>query len=44
LNDPLIEFYQNSDYRSCDEISEAGKSLGDGEYQIRDTDGVLTGT
>ena len=44
LSDPLIDFYQNSDFRSCIEISEAGKSLGDGEYQIRNADGVLTGT
>lgn len=44
LNDPLIDFYQNSDFRNCTEIREAGKSLGDWEYQIRDTDGVLTGT
>lgn len=44
LNDPLIEMYQNSDYRNCIEIREAGKSLGDGEYQIRDSSGVLTST
>ena len=30
------QFWQNSDYRSCAEIVEAGKSIWDAEYQILD--------
>lgn len=42
LNDPLIEYWQNSDYRSCTEILEAWKSIGDWEYQILDDNGTLS--
>ena len=44
LSDPLINLYQNSDYRTCDEIKEAGKSIGDWEYQVRSSTGALTST
>ncbi|MCP4522653.1 MAG: hypothetical protein GY828_00375 [Candidatus Gracilibacteria bacterium] len=44
LIDPTINFWQNSDYSTCYEIKEAAKSIGDGEYQILDTNGVLTST
>ncbi|MCP4523433.1 MAG: prepilin-type N-terminal cleavage/methylation domain-containing protein [Candidatus Gracilibacteria bacterium] len=33
LEDPQIEFWPNSDYRSCQEIYDAGKQIGEGEYQ-----------
>ena len=42
LSDPLIEYWQNSDYRTCTEIYEAWKSIGNGEYQILNSSGVLT--
>lgn len=42
LTDPTINFWQNSDYRSCTQIQEAGKSIGDGEYQIVNDSWVLT--
>ncbi len=41
INDPLIEFWQNSDYRTCGEIYESGKSIGTGEYQVLDNTGTL---
>lgn len=46
LNDAWADFFQNSDYRSCEEIGTAAKRITpDGqsdEYQIRDSNGVLT--
>lgn len=42
INDPLIKFWQNSDYRSCADIREAGKSIWDGEYQVRDDTWTLS--
>ena len=44
LSDPLIEFWQNSDFRSCDEIFEAGKSIWNWEYQILDSTWTLVNT
>ncbi len=45
LDDAWADFFQNSDYRSCEEISTAAKRITpDGEsdeYQIRDADGWL---
>jgi len=41
LKNPNIAYRQNIDYRSCDEIYEDGKSIGDGIYQIRNEDWVL---
>jgi len=38
LKNPNIAYRQNIDYRSCDEIYEDGKSIGDGIYQIRNED------
>ncbi len=39
----LEDYWQNIDYKSCKEIYEAGKYIGDGEYQIL-TGGSLTNT
>jgi len=48
LLDGSIEYYQNSDYRTCNEIYEAGKSISNGvtneEYQILDGSGSLQDT
>jgi len=48
LNDPNIVFWQNSDYRNCEEIFEAGKRISDDgvaeEYQILDSSWVLVNT
>ncbi len=48
LADPSIDYWQNSDYRNCTEIYEAGKSISNGsateEYQILNTSGVLVDT
>lgn len=48
MNDPTIEYWQNSDYRSCTEIYQAGKSISDGfaneEYQILNSTGALEDT
>lgn len=44
LNDPTIDFWQNTDYVSCVEIWEAGKSIGSGNYQILDSTWALTST
>lgn len=49
LNDLLSEasnnnFWQNTSYRTCNEIKEDGKSIGDGEYQILSSSWVLTST
>ncbi|NUJ97716.1 hypothetical protein HGA92_02915 [Candidatus Gracilibacteria bacterium] len=45
LSSILIEqdekIWQNIDYKSCEEICNAGKSLGDGEYQILTNTGGL---
>ncbi|PID87616.1 hypothetical protein CSB07_00340 [Candidatus Gracilibacteria bacterium] len=41
INDPSIEFWQNSDYRSCEEIKKAGKNTGNGIYQLLDNTGAL---
>ena len=42
LSDPLIDLWQNSDYRTCLEIKEAWKSIGNTDYQIRDLNWALT--
>ncbi len=34
INDGSVELWQNSDYRSCTEIYESGKSIGTWTYQI----------
>lgn len=48
LNDPNILYWQNSDYRNCTEIYDAGKSVSSGsiseEYQILNTTGALIDT
>lgn len=48
INDPTIDYWQNSDYRSCTEIYEAGKSISDGiiaeEYQILNSTWALENT
>lgn len=44
INDPDISLWQNSDYRSCDEILSASKSIWDGEYQIVDSNWIMTNT
>lgn len=48
LNDPTIEYWQNSDYRSCSEIYESGRSISNGsasqEYQILNSTGALVNT
>ncbi|MFK7779889.1 MAG: prepilin-type N-terminal cleavage/methylation domain-containing protein [Candidatus Gracilibacteria bacterium] len=47
LSDGNINFWQNSDYRTCDEILEAAKMIHDSgleEYQILDDTGVLVNT
>lgn len=36
INDPNINFWQNVDYRTCDEIYESGKSIGTGTYELLD--------
>ncbi len=41
LTDGNVTFWQNSDFRSCEEIIEANKFIGDWEYQILDSDGNL---
>lgn len=45
LQDPTIEYWQNSDYRSCTEIYQAGKSISNGlaneQYQILNSTGAL---
>lgn len=44
LNDPLIKYWQNSDFRSCTEILEAGKSIWNNiEYQVLDASWTLSG-
>ena len=46
MNDSNIKYWQNSDFRSCTEIEDAGKTISDAwdseEYQILDSSGVLT--
>jgi len=42
LSDPLIEFWQNSDFRSCEEIFESWRSIWDWEYQILDSTWTLS--
>ena len=37
-------FGQNSNYRSCTEIKDDAKSIGDGQYQIVNASGALTST
>lgn len=48
LNDPNIEFWQNSDYRNCTEILESGKQISNAavaeEYQILNSSGALVNT
>lgn len=48
LSDPNIVFWQNTDYRNCDEIFEAGKHISASwvqeTYQILDTSGTLVDT
>ncbi|QFR39515.1 prepilin-type N-terminal cleavage/methylation domain-containing protein [Candidatus Gracilibacteria bacterium 28_42_T64] len=48
MNDETINFWQNSDYRNCTEISEAGKTISSTgiseEYQIVSGSGELTST
>jgi len=46
INDETINFWQNSDYRNCTEISEAGKTISSwsGEYQIVSGSWILTNT
>jgi len=41
LNNPNTKLWQNTDYRSCQEICNAGKSIWDGEYQILTETGGL---
>lgn len=41
ISDPDVIYWHKSDYRSCEEIKEAGKSIWNGTYEYIDTDGVL---
>ena len=41
LTDGNVLFWQNSDFTSCNEIIEANKFIGNGEYQILDANGNL---
>ncbi|MFA5917259.1 MAG: prepilin-type N-terminal cleavage/methylation domain-containing protein [Candidatus Gracilibacteria bacterium] len=43
IDDININWWQNSDYRSCVEISDDGKFIGNGEYQINSS-GTLINT
>ena len=40
----VSNFWQNTNYKTCTEIKEDAKSIGNGEYQIVNTSGVLTNT
>lgn len=42
LNDPNINFWSNSDHRSCSEIEEAAKNIWDWEYQLLSSTGTIT--
>lgn len=44
INDINTKILQNRDFESCDEIYEAGKSIGNGEYQILNSNGTLDNT
>ena len=44
LDNPNIAYRQNIDYESCDEIYKDGKSLGNGIYQIRNSEWSLIDT
>lgn len=47
LADPTIEYWQNSDYRTCGEIYAAGKAISGAsseEYQVLSSTGFLTNT
>lgn len=48
LTDPTIEYWQNSDHRSCSEIYESGRSISNGtasqQYQILNSTGALENT
>jgi len=48
LNDPTIEYWQNSDFRNCTEIFQAWKSISNGiaseEYQILNSTWALVNT
>ncbi len=41
LEDGNVKFWMNSDFRSCAEIIEAAKFIGDGEYQVVTSSGML---
>lgn len=41
IADNNIIYWHKSDYRSCEEIKDAGKSIWDGPYEYLDTDGTL---
>ncbi len=48
IDDPTIQYWQNSDYRNCTEIFQAGKSISNGigaiQYQILNSSGALVNT
>lgn len=41
INDPNIVFWHKSDYRTCDEIKDAGKAIWNGSYEFLDSNGNL---
>jgi hypothetical protein len=41
LEEPNKKLIQNTSFKSCDEIYEAKKVIGDGEYQILDENGTI---
>ncbi len=42
ITDENVIFWHKSDYRSCEEIKEAGKSIGNWAYEFLNSDGSLT--
>jgi hypothetical protein len=44
LNEQDVTVVETTDYSSCQEIYEAGRSLGAGTYNVVDDSGVLSGT
>lgn len=41
INDPNINFWQNVDYKTCEEIYESWKSIGTWTYELLDEEGNL---
>ncbi len=44
IDDKNVRIFQNRDFENCDDIYEAGKSIGNGEYQILNSSGTLVNT